>query len=95
MGIVYALLGGLARSVTAVLGESGRDCGFVRLVKTTYSFRKNASTDSYISDGPINYSAASKCIWIIEGSDGPLVLRLDEFFTECCWGMSMHSGKPY
>lgn len=54
--------------------------------KYNEDFSKSASADSFISDGPINYSAASKCIWIIEGGEGPLVLRLDEFFTECCWG---------
>ncbi|KAI1731926.1 kelch motif domain-containing protein [Ditylenchus destructor] len=48
--------------------------------------RKNATTRGYITDGPVNYSASAKCIWIIEGDgNGPLLLRLEEFFTECCW----------
>lgn len=49
-------------------------------------FRKNGTTKGYITDGPVNYSASARCIWIIENQvEGALLLRLDEFFTECCW----------
>uniref|UniRef100_A0A915DZ93 CUB domain-containing protein n=1 Tax=Ditylenchus dipsaci TaxID=166011 RepID=A0A915DZ93_9BILA len=50
------------------------------------STKKNTSSKGYLTDGPLNYSASAKCVWIIEGDDeGPLLLRLEEFFTECCW----------
>lgn len=40
-----------------------------------------------ITDGPTDYRPSARCIWIIENGDnsGPLVLKLNEFFTECCW----------
>ena len=50
-------------------------------------FRKNDSlSDGYITDGPLNYSASSRCTWIIESATrDALVLKLEDFFTECCW----------
>ncbi|KAI6177440.1 hypothetical protein M3Y97_00907400 [Aphelenchoides bicaudatus] len=61
-------------------GWTGPQCDscFNRIVKN--------STSGYITDGPLNYSASSRCTWIIEsGTSKALVLKLEDFFTECCW----------
>ncbi|KAL3095437.1 hypothetical protein niasHS_007536 [Heterodera schachtii] len=43
-----------------------------------------------ISDGPNNYGASARCIWVVENEetkDGALLFKLDDFFAECCWDM--------
>ncbi|KAI6188845.1 hypothetical protein M3Y98_00398300 [Aphelenchoides besseyi] len=47
---------------------------------------KSNNTKGHFTDGPLNYSASSRCTWIIESdTNSSLVLYLTDFFTECCW----------
>lgn len=68
-------------------GWTGNQCENCRgrVKKKLSSFIRNGS----ITDGPNNYSASAGCIWVIqnEAKDSTLLLRFDEFMTECCWDL--------
>uniref|UniRef100_A0A7E4VRK2 Attractin n=1 Tax=Panagrellus redivivus TaxID=6233 RepID=A0A7E4VRK2_PANRE len=48
-----------------------------------------ANSTSGITNGDHNYTASARCTWIVEKKDdstpGPLLFRLSDFLTECCW----------
>ena len=49
----------------------------------------NSSQQSF-TDGKRNYTASSRCTWIIENEPSssmpsPLLLNIANFMTECCW----------
>lgn len=52
--------------------------------------RYNSTTHNF-SDGKRNYTASSRCTWIIEDDVAntttpvPLLLDISHFMTECCW----------
>uniref|UniRef100_A0A914CJ52 CUB domain-containing protein n=1 Tax=Acrobeloides nanus TaxID=290746 RepID=A0A914CJ52_9BILA len=48
--------------------------------------RINGSNSGFFTDGLFNYTASARCTWIITSEqNSSLLLRLADFFTECCW----------
>lgn len=66
---------------------------FSAIIKINFLRKKLSELQSIgtITDGPNNYGASARCIWVIENDDsstkGALLFKLDDFFTECCWDM--------
>lgn len=56
------------------------------IAKESKWFRKSGGGKGYLTDGPLSYSASARCIWIVESdTPGPILFRLEDFLTECCW----------
>lgn len=55
----------------------------------------NSRSDPQVKEGSLNYSASSRCTWIIESDRrDALVIKLEDFFTECCWdNLYVFDGK--